>query len=139
MNENIDLNWQSIIKIEKEKNISDDFLIYGISFNLDEDLIFLFEEKELYLSNINLSAQILQEWRNYLLNHSLIEGIKFTSYYPLNNKIKPILQTRIHFQEQIFTSIDENILNNAHIFKKISLIHYWLINQFILVGKDKKI
>lgn len=129
---NNNLNWESIIKLDRENIEVNKIIIHGVFFELNEDFITLLQQKNFPLIKINLSESIIKEWQYYLINFSLIYGIKFTSYYPLNNVQKPILETNIYPDGKILTYITQNFLENSNLVPQISLTHYWLINQLML-------
>jgi hypothetical protein len=132
MNQNSNLNWESIIKLDRENIEANKIIIHGVFFELNEDLITLLQQKNFPLIRINLPESIIKEWQDYLINFSLISGIKFTSYYPFNNAQKPILETNIYPDGKILTYITQNFLENSNLVPQISLTHYWLISQLML-------
>lgn len=132
MNEDVKINWESVITIHQEKISKNKFIIQGIYFYLDDNLIALLQQKNLTISKFKLPDEIINLWQNYLINRSVIYGLNFTSFYTLNNFNKAVLKTNIDVEGKINNYVNESLISESQLLKDISLTHYYLINQLII-------
>jgi hypothetical protein len=131
MNDKVNLDWEAIITVDKEDIGVNRFIVHGVNFELNQDLINLLQLKQLSENYFSLSKKQLKYWRNYLTQRCLTSGLKFTSYYSLNNIKQPVLQTLIYVDGQMTTYICRDLLERPQILPKICFTHAWLLNQIL--------
>jgi hypothetical protein len=118
------------IKVDKEKIARKRFLIHGIRFNLDKDILQKIQQAQHTGRHLHISRELLTDLRYYALleedNH-LQSGLTFCTYYLRSGSEEALMRSVISADGDIFHQIKSDCLESPNFCRRIASAHYWLI------------
>ncbi len=128
------LNLEPYIKVDKEKIARKRFLIHGIRFNLDKDILQKIQQAQHTGRHLHISRELLTDLRYYALleedNH-LQSGLTFCTYYLRSGSEEALMRSVISADGDIFHQIKSDCLERPNFCRRIASAHYWLIEQLM--------
>lgn len=127
-------NLDDCVQVFKEKNESDELIIYGFNFYLNSQLIAKVKTLQQSNGTIKISKKLLNDFRYYALfgqGRSLDTGMTFCTFYQKDHDFQGVMRSFISLDGDIIQQVCEEWLESPQSTVDIINIHYWLINCLI--------